>query len=154
MNRGKADEIDLPLSPAGQARRRGILDQALHQAERRRRRRAALRLSFMAAAAVVAASVGVAVFFATRVHPPIAPTDNGRVATTLPSPAPTRAAPTSSPAPSQPEPPVVVQVVRSRDVRTAFETIDDEQLLAALADAGRPSGIVRLNGRAEVVPLQ
>jgi hypothetical protein len=47
-----------------------------------------------------------------------------------------------------------VQVIRAGDVKPTWEVLSDDQLLAALADAGRPSGFVRLNGKSVVVPIQ
>jgi hypothetical protein len=51
-------------------------------------------------------------------------------------------------------PKVVVQIIRAGDVQPKWQTLSDEQFLAAMADAGRPSGVIELNGKAVVVPLQ
>ena len=52
----------------------------------------------------------------------------------------------------QPAPVVLVEVIRDDPAHRRWQVVNDDQLLAALADAGRPSGLVRINGETMVVP--
>lgn len=49
---------------------------------------------------------------------------------------------------------VIVQVIPAQPAERRWVTIGDDQLLAALAQAGQPSGMVRLNGQAILVRAQ
>ena len=134
------------LSPAGAARRQAILADALRTTDRRRRRRFAARAG---AAACVAGAIAFAFAVALLNQPKHDPT----IVVESPRPAPpTR--PIDSPRPLEASPKVVVQIIRAGDVKPRWEVLNDDQFLAAMADAGRPSGFVQLNGKSVVVPSQ
>jgi hypothetical protein len=138
-----AHDPEGPLSPAGEARRQAILADALRAADGRRRTRAATRAAAGAAAAVFV--VATFAFVVTRREPVPA------TVAKAPHPAPS---PTTSPLPAPARPTVIVQVIREQDVRPKWEVLSDDQLIDALADAGRPSGLVTLNGETTVVPIR
>jgi hypothetical protein len=59
-----------------------------------------------------------------------------------------------APATNPDTPRVIVQIIPADRVERTWQVINDDQLIAAMADAGRPGGVARLNGRAVVVPIQ
>ena len=142
-------------------RRRQILADALRAADRRRHAGIARRTGAVALVAVCAAGVAfvtvtgtnpfatspeVAVVQpATRPGPPTRPSAVEHEVT--PPGRDQRAAPTR-PAPTG----VIVQVIRDEPGARSWQTLSDDELLAELAAAGQPAGIVRLNGRTVLVP--
>jgi hypothetical protein len=148
------DPQDVPLSPAGVARRESILADALRAADGRRRTRAGRNLA--AAVFAVALASSLVVFVARSPHAQthaVSPPAPG--ASAQPSPVPTsRSAQRSSPSTASDTARVVVQIIPAEHVERRWQVIDDEQLIAALAAAGKPGGVARLNGKAVIVPLQ
>ena len=131
------------LSPAGMARREAILHQTLQIVRRRRRRRQALQLT---------AGLAVVVLASVLIRLPQYP----REVTPLPGGGPAIVDGGSSvPLPRPPGP--VVQVIApdpdictrlaAPDLPPTWRTIDDDQLLAALAETGHPAGLVRVAGQ-------
>lgn len=121
-------------------RRQFILRDALRAADRRRRRRLAVRAG---ATGCILGLVAIATFMLVGRHERH---DIPIVVQPSSQPSKTHVATT--------EPKVVVQIIRAGDVQPKWQTLSDEQFLAALADAGRPSGFIELNGKTVVVPLQ
>jgi hypothetical protein len=126
------------LSPAAAMRRQSILADALGTADRRRIRR------FVVRGTVVACAVGALAATLALLTQPHRP---DTIVVESPHPAPT-----TTPVPTPPK--VVVQIIRAGDVKPTWEVLSDDQFLAALADAGRPSGFVQLNGKSVIVPLR
>jgi hypothetical protein len=134
------------LTPEGRSRGEPILADALREADRRRRRRAVRHVGVVGCACALIAGVAIVARRAER-GDQVVPS---AVATTAPAP---RLVPRlivhRTPAPKL----VVVEVIRADDVKPAWETVSDEQLLGTLAEAGKPSGIVNVNGTARLVPI-
>jgi hypothetical protein len=138
------------LSAAGAARRRMILHAALRQADRRRRRRLAVRGgTVVGAGAAIAAILLFALPSSDRHTQPHQVVIEPKQVPSPPSTGPVDAKRTKV---APPAPPIIVEIIRADQIKPKWEIIDDDQLLAALASAGQPSGLVTLNGKTEIVP--
>jgi hypothetical protein len=140
-----ADSDDVLLSREGAARRDAILADALRTADRRRHWRALRRVA--AAACIGAIAFGTVASVYRSTHRPTHLQSPGRIATSAPSTVPAAIVPEHLPR-------IVVQIIPADDVDRKWQVINDDQLLAALADAGKPAGIARVNGKAVLVPIQ
>jgi hypothetical protein len=148
-----ADSKDVPLSPDGATRREAILADALRAADRRRRSRVARRLAAVTCVCLLAlGTIAIMLRSNDRSTHPAAPRDVASGPTSLPTPAPPRPRPPAT-APDV-SPRVVVQIIPADRVERKWQVIDDDQLIAALAAAGKPAGVARVNGKAVLVPLQ
>jgi hypothetical protein len=127
------------LSASGAARRAQILADAMGAADARRRRARVRRVATGIAVATTAGACLFAVLSKTHDVPAPAP-QRSPIVIAPPHTAPSTAAT------------FAIQIIRTEDVKPRWETIGDDQLLAMLAEAGRPSGMVELNGKAVVVP--
>jgi hypothetical protein len=133
-----------PLSSAGQQRREAILGLMQHVARRRRIRRRALRAT--AACAVILLTAALALHWRPR--------GGGGVVTPIDPIA--RTAPTEQP----PTPKVTIgrietdpTIVQRWSVGSLPEpqSIDDDDLLRTLADAGEPAGLIQTGGQTILV---
>jgi hypothetical protein len=132
------------------SRREQILADALRAADRRRRVRGARQVAGGTCICLLAIGTFGVVSrnFRSSVRP--APLVHvGPNPTSAPAPPP---APVAATTPDTPR--VVVQIIPADHVERHWQVIDDDQLIAALASAGKPGGVVHLNGKAVVVPLQ
>ena len=143
-----------------------ILDSLHSHLRKRTRQRRAMRVG---SAALTLALICTAVYFAAPAKPPKpAETTISRNNTPTPAPSPDKPievahssdAPDPSPAPASTSR-VVVQIASSDPLpiapceNAAAATVcilSDDQLIAALAEAGQPSGLIRTGGEAYVVP--
>ena len=134
---------DLDLSPSGQARRDHILELAIRQARRQRRRRQAIRVGILG---FVLVGVGVALL-----HTLPAPLNQPGTSTAKVSPP--GISPVDRPRPTKvviervQTDPLIVRRLAVPPVVLKCERIDDDQLLQALAEAGKPAGLLRMNGQ-------
>lgn len=141
MTPDEVDKLD-EMKP----RRDAILADALREADRRRHRRAARRAG--AVVCTCALMAGIAVVILRQNH--IAPTPQ-----IVAQPTTTKATKATRSLILHGQPPkIVVQVIRAEDVKPTWETISDEQLLTAMSDAGKPSGIVNVDGKTRLVPIR
>ena len=141
--------IDPPeeLSAAGLARRDEILRQTLRLVRQRRQRRRAFKLATGVAGVVL---VAILLRQPWRSAQPVSPAPT-------PPPAPF----VGNPPPHEPTPrpggEVIVQIIppdptistrlAAPELPPMWRTIDDEQLLAAVAATGQRAGLVRINGQ-------
>jgi hypothetical protein len=148
------DPGNLRPSEAAAKRRDAILADALRAADRRRHRLVARRVTGVAGICLLAA--GAFSVVSRSVRAPERPGTLGHVApapTSSPAFAPTPV-PTPAPVTNPGSSPIVVQIIPADRVERTWQVINDDQLIAAMAAAGKPGGVARLNGRAVVVPLQ
>jgi hypothetical protein len=139
---------DVPLSDAAAGRRAAIRADALRVADRRRRARVARRVAGVACVCLLA--IGTFAIVSRISRTPVQPAPMVHV-----TPGSTSSpAPMQSPSTSPSTPRVVVQIIPADHVERRWQVINDDQLIAALAAAGKPGGVARLNGKAVVVPLQ
>jgi hypothetical protein len=135
-------EFQNELSNEGHRRREAILRLAQKQARRRRRGRLALKLTGTIAVLLTAISV------VMQLHrkQPAAPTLAVNHPATPPRPTPlvTIEQIATDPALSSK---LAIQIQQPR-----WQRLNDDQLLTTLADAGRPAGIIEVDGRAMLVP--
>lgn len=127
------------------------------------------RIARSAASGACFLALCAAVYFAIPSAPPL-PSGSGSTPIVRADPSPTNqeAGPAVAPNAHDPipvaaaSPRVTVRIARSEPVPTTpCETaaaatvciLSDEQLLAALAEAGRPAGLIRTGGTAYVVPI-
>lgn len=150
------------LSEAGAARREEILGTLHARLDSRLRRHGMVRAGLGAAAVIGLAAVVWAALPGAR--PQARPLAEGPIT----HHAPERAEPLQSPVHGVDIAPVAAGRVTVRIVSTdhldaepcdgpptaGVCLLSDEQLLAALAEAGQPSGLVRVGGRAVVVPRE
>lgn len=151
MNAG--DSHNVPEGDAMAKRRDAILADALRAADRRRHARVVRHAAGVAGACCLLA-IGTFAFMDRSVRSTLQPSPLVNV---TPAPGPTSfPAPVSAPvAATNPDTPrVVVQIIPADRVERHWQVINDDQLIAAMADAGKPGGVVELNGKAVVVPLQ
>ncbi len=138
---------DVELSPRGRARREQILEMAIRQARRRRRRRLAIRGG---AAGVVLLVAGLALLRVphsapqrhespvVKVLPPaVPPHDNAQAAKLVIEHIQTD--------------PTILRRLTIPKTPPRWQTLDDDQLLQELALAGKPAGLVKINGQASLV---
>lgn len=159
MNSDRASGAD-GLSEAGAARREAILAGLHQRLDARLRRRRAARTGLGAAAALGLA----AVVWLPRPEMPAGGTGPAEVPIghTLPeNPAPSERTGAGAELATAGAARVMVRIVSTPSLDLApcqnsraagVCLLSDEQLLAALAEAGRPSGLVRVGGRAAIVP--
>jgi hypothetical protein len=133
------------LSRKGEQRRERILQLAVCEALSRKRRRRAARVGILAGTAVCAA-VAVAVIWPGRNHIP------------APEVAPQILVQTSPVQPSsvqiafiESDATIVDRLSLGRGTRQ-WQNIGDDELLQGLADAGRPSGLIRVAGHTILLP--
>jgi hypothetical protein len=138
---------DLELSPHGRARREQILQMAIQQARRRRRRRLAIRSG---AIAMVLLTIGLVVLRGPRSVPH--PSETTTVNSTL------SAAPVLNPEPAAKivierveTDPTIVRRLAVQQTPPRWQRLDDDHLLQELAQAGKPAGLVKINGQATLV---
>jgi hypothetical protein len=143
------DPNDVPLSDRGATRRDAILADALRAADRRRRARVARHVAGVACVCLLA--VGTFTAVNRLIRTPVQPTP---FVHRTPSPTSSAAPPAPATHPETPPRRVIVQIIPADRVERSWQVIDDEQLISAMAAAGKPGGVARLNGRAVVVPLQ
>jgi hypothetical protein len=138
---------DVQLSPRGRARREQILEIAIQHARRCRRRRLAVRGG---AVGIVLVVIGIAV---------------ARIPHLNPNPSQTPTANSSPPAAPPPErrqalkvvveriqtDPTIVRRLAVPHTPPLWQTLDDDHFLHELALAGRPAGLVKIDGRATLV---
>ena len=141
------DPDELPLSPTGAARRDEIGRLARRAAVGRRRRRRAAR-AVVAVALLLAAAWPPA---RRRPSPPGGPPPQAEVAVRSPTPS----TPIAPPSPSAviqfvPTDPTITARLSVRPARPTWVVIDDRQLLDTLAAAGRPAGLVTVDGHTTV----
>jgi hypothetical protein len=142
------DWKDVPLREAAARRRDAILVDALRAAGRRRRARVACHVAGVAGVCLLA--IGTFAIMSPSGRSPVQPARMGQ-AVQGPTSSP---APTPTPATNPDTPHVVVQIIPADLVERRWQVINDDQLIAALAAAGKPGGLARLNGKAVIVPLQ
>jgi hypothetical protein len=148
-------ELEAGLSARGETRRGEILEQ-LYRAQRTRRRKRLAAKGAIAALPVLAIAALVATLSGTPSQPPRPPEATGHA----PDPSPAAVAQNpAAPDPVAPLPPAVrIELVRTDPeaaerclVRTEplrpGVQIDDTELLALMAEAGRPTGIIRTRDR-------
>jgi hypothetical protein len=134
------------LTAAGAARRRQILAAAFREADRRQRRRTVRRAAVFTC---VAGFIGLSLIFIRARTTPSAP------AVAINPTTQSAITQTTSRADDRVKPPAVaVEFIPAENINRRWEVIDDDQLLDALADAGQPSGIMRIDGKTVVVPVQ
>lgn len=150
------------LSEAGAARREEILGTLHARLDSRLRRRGMVRAGLGAAAVVGLAAIVWAALPSAPMH--VRPLAEGPITHN----APERAEPVELPGRGVDTAPfatgrVTVRIVSTDSLDAApcdgpptagVCLLSDEQLLAALAEAGQPSGLVRVGGRAVVVPRE
>jgi hypothetical protein len=139
------------LSPEGAARREAILRQTLLAVRRRRRSRRALRLT----AGLAVLVLGVVLIRLPR-EPGTTPPSGGRpgeivhAGPLVPTPAPP-AGPFVQVIPPDPE---ICARLAAPPLVPTWRPITDDQLLAALSEAGQPAGLVRVAGRTLLMSQQ
>jgi len=144
------DSKDVPLSNAAARRRDAILADALRVADRRRRARGARHVAGVTCVCLLALGTFAIVSRSSR-----SPVQPARMGQAMPGPTSSPAtAPTPSPATNPDTPRVVVQIIPADRVERRWQVINDDQLIATLAAAGKPGGVAHLNGKAVVLPLQ
>ena len=138
---------DLELSPSGRARREQILNMAIQQGRRRRRRRLAIR---GAAAAIVLLAIGAAVLHMP--HFASHPSDTAIVEPSPPHAAATHRVPAAKVVIErlQTDPTIVRRLAISK-TRPRWQRLDDDHLLQELAQAGKPAGLVKINGQVTLI---
>jgi hypothetical protein len=145
--------LEPPLTSAGQSRREAILRLMHETARRKRRRRQVVRTTAACAVALVMTSL--VIHWRPR---------NGGSGEAVPTP--TDYATTQS-APSEPPKHVAVVIGRIETDPTILQrwsispqikpeqatlpTIDDDDLIRTLADAGQPAGLIQIAGRTTLV---
>jgi len=128
------------LSPAGAARRDTMLRLLQGEVVRRGRRRRFARVAIAAAIPAIAAAAGIWAYRAGTVPPGAPPAEVVRPAPEVPAPA-------APPEPVEPASrPLRIEVVRDDPTVVDRARIGDGELLALLASAGRPSGLIRAGG--------
>ena len=147
MNAGECN--DVRLSDAARQRRDAILADALRAADGRRRARVARRVAAASSACVLA--LGAFAIYSRVARPPVGPTP---VVEVVPRPTSVPAPPIARPSTAPDAPRVIVQIIPADHVERRWQVINDDQLIAALAAAGKPGGVAQLNGKAVVLPLQ
>ena len=143
-------DADVPLSEAGERRRRAILALALNEAHgrHRRRRRRARGVGALAAVASIAALAAATLFHDRPVHEPPVITDR--------TPAPADVPPPAPPAPSGgreitiariPTDPTLARRLAVHPQPNGWRYITDDELLDALGRAGKPAALAYDNGQ-------
>ncbi|MEW6252585.1 MAG: hypothetical protein AB1716_18260 [Planctomycetota bacterium] len=139
---------DVELSPAGRARRDAILRTTLVAARRARRTR-----RFAAGAGSLAAVLAIALLIHAwpRNVQPVAPNGNGTgaVPAVPDGPAPVVRLEFVQVIPTDP---TISARLAAPELPATWRTVDDETLLAVLADAGLRGGLVSINGQTQLVP--
>ena len=131
-------DVDEPLSPAGAVRRAQIGRMARRAAGRRRLRRAAGR-----ATVVLLVVAGATPLLWRKTSPPRPVVAVRSASAQRPSPAPPPSAVISYVATDR----TITDRLSVRPTPPRWVVIDDRQLLDALAGAGRPAGLVSVDGR-------
>jgi hypothetical protein len=140
---------DEPKAAEMKSRRDAILADALREADRRRHRRALRRAGAVVCTCALLAGMAVVILRQND-------NDAGRqiaVQSTTRTTAKSTKAPGSLIVHRQP-PKIVIQIIRTEDVKPTWQTISDDQLLATMADVGKPSGIVNVNGKTQLIPIR
>ena len=138
-------ESDVELSAEGERRRQSILHLARQQARRRHRRRVAMRFAGGAAAIVLAATLAMRFRFEQPVQRIVA------VNHPVTSTAPAIVASSVKIEPIATDPAITSKLSIVID-RPKWQRLNDGELLTALADAGRPAGLIEVDGRTMLVP--
>jgi hypothetical protein len=141
---------ELELTPRGRARREQILNMAIQQARRRRRRRWARRGG---AAAIALLVIGLATLHIPRpVAPPLKTNETtGTHATPPKIPTPSRAPSTKVVIERIQTDPTITRRLAVPQTPPRWERLDDDRLLQELAKAGKPAGLVKIDGRVTLV---
>ncbi|HSZ55061.1 MAG TPA: hypothetical protein VK797_05340 [Tepidisphaeraceae bacterium] len=126
------------LSPAGEQKRRAILDLALAAADRRRRGRFLARAG--GALAVIACLLAIPLMLLHGPPPP-------RVAKIVPPPSQSKSDSLSS-VTLIPTDPTIITRLALRPQPSKVVIIHDDELLAGLAQAHEPAGLAYVNGKA------
>ncbi len=137
---------DVELSPRGRARRAQILNMAIQQVRRRRRRRLALRGG---AVGIVLLAIGLAVLRMPRLVPnPSKTTERSITDSTSPSvPAPKRTPTAKVVIEHIQTDPTITRRLAVAQAPPRWQRLDDDQVLQELERAGKPAGLVKINGQ-------
>jgi hypothetical protein len=140
------NDWEQPLSPAGQRCRERILQLALHEARQRRQQRWTRR-SVGTALVITLALVAVR-FIPSKALAP----QQDQIVVVPPH--------VVAPTPSQPKiiisrietDPTIVDRLAIRPSSKRWQSIGDDELLAGLADAGKPAGLIHIAGHTVLLP--
>ena len=134
------NEPQVILSPAGEQKRRAILDLAFAAADQRRRTRYVARGG---ALVLIASLLVLPVFLRQRAAPPV-------VVKSGTTPAPPPQDPLAG-AVLIPTDPTITQRLSIRPQASTVVIIHDDELLAGLAQAHKPAGLAYVNGKATLL---
>jgi len=141
---------DVELSPRGRARRAQILNMAIQQARRRHRRRLAFRGG---AVGIALLAIGLAVLRVPRSVPnPPKSTERSIADSTSPTvPAPNRASAAKIVIERIQTDPTITRRLAVPQAPPRWQRLDDDQVLQELERAGKPAGLVKINGQVSLV---
>ena len=150
-------ETSFDLSANGMARREAILTMAMRVAGQRRRRRRATRSATAVTALLLVVAGGVLAFRESHPTRPSQVSTAHLEGTPTPSPTPapvgSRQHPVVTIARVRTEPGIAARLAVSTAARAAvpIPRVNDDELLARLADAGRPAGLAYVDDRPVLV---
>jgi hypothetical protein len=138
-------DLEYSLSSQGQRRRQRILELALRESQSRRHKRWTVRGA--GALLLVIAAILIA---RHQINPTARQAQ--QVVEAIPQPQPPIVTTPRIVVSQIQTDPTIVDRLAIRTQSKAWRSIDDEEFLRALADAGRPAGIIHVNDRAILLP--
>ena len=138
---------DIELSPRGRQRREQILEMAIRQGRQRRRRRLAVRGG---AVAIVLLVMATAVLRIPRSAPHQSDLPTAKSAAPA-VPTPDRGQQAKVVIERIQTDPTILRRLAVPKSPPLWQTLDDDHLLQELAQAGRPAGLVKIDGRTTLV---
>ena len=138
---------DFDLSPSGRARREQILKMAVEQGQRQRRQRLAVR-----GGAVAIVLLAIVATVLRMPHSNSRPIERPFVKSPLPpAPAPQRTLTPKIAIERIQTDPTIAQRLAVAKTPPRWQRLDDDHLIQELAQAGKPAGLVKINGQAAIV---
>jgi hypothetical protein len=139
--------IDAELSPFGRERRDQILNMAIQQGRWRRRRRLAIRGG---AVVITLLAIGAAVL--RLQHTTLHPSERSIVESlSPPAPAPHRALAATFAIERIQTDPTIARRLAVPQSPPRWQRLDDDHLLQELAQAGKPAGLIKIDGQAALL---